>query len=245
MAGAHRLTRCISAGRWLLLLALVLLFVAFFALRLDQYLTLQTLHEHDVALRNLVRRSPVVAAAGFTALYALAMAISLPGAAILTIAGGFLFGLWLGAALAIAGATMGAVFFLCVARFVIGDAIRSRAGSFVSRMARGFERNAFSYLLFLRLIPAFPFWAVNLAAAVLGVPIRAFVAATLMGIIPGALAFAAIGDGLGRYVSAEPAIPFSEVLSWPALALRGALALIGLMPLILGHVLKARHPPPD
>jgi uncharacterized membrane protein YdjX (TVP38/TMEM64 family) len=220
------------------------LFVAFFAFRFDGYLTLQALHEHDAMLRSLVARSPVLVAASFTALYALTIAISLPGAGVLTIAGGFLFGLWLGTGFAILGATAGAVLFFCFARFVVGDALRTRAGPFVSRMVKGFERNAFSYLLFLRLIPAFPFWAVNLAAAALGVPIRSFVAATLIGIIPGTLAFAAIGDGLQQYVAADPAIPLSQVMGWPALALRGALALVAFLPLIVRWVIQHRPPSP-
>lgn len=229
----------------MLLVPVAGLFAVFFAFRLDRYLTLQTLHDNDLQLHALVERWPVAAAAAYVALYTLAVALSVPGAALMTIAGGFLFGLWLGAGFAIAGATVGATLLFLLARFVLGEALRTRAGPFLSRMAHGIERNAFSYLLFLRLIPAFPFWALNLGAAALGVRLRSFAAATVIGIIPGALAYASIGAGLGAYVAAGRSLPLDRVFSWPALALRGGLAAIGILPLIARYAIKRREPTAD
>src|SRR5262245_3039264 len=178
------------------------LIAAFFILRLHRYLTLQALHAHERALRTATAQHPLLAPVIFVAVYALMVALSIPAAAVMTMAGGFLFGLWLGGALAIVAATMGAVLLFQLARFVIGDAVRTSAGSYVRRMAEGFKRNAFSYLLALRLVPIFPFWAVNLVPALAGVRLRSFAAATLIGIIPGTLAYAAVGDSLGLYFAA-------------------------------------------
>jgi uncharacterized membrane protein YdjX (TVP38/TMEM64 family) len=178
------LSRLGTLKRLLPLVVIVALVVAFFVFGLNRYLTLQALHDNDDALRAFVIRHPLLARAAFVAVYALVVALSVPGGAVMTVAGGLLFGLWMGAAFAIVGATVGAVILFLIARFVVGDALRARAGPFLKRMAEGFERNAFAYLLFLRLVPAFPFWTVNLVPALIGVRLRSFAAATLIGIIP-------------------------------------------------------------
>ena len=224
--------------RLLPLVVIVALVVAFFAFGLNRYLTLEALHDNDDALRAFVIQNPLLAPAAFVAAYALVVALSVPGGAVMTVAGGLLFGLWMGAVFAVVGATVGAVILFLIARFVVGDALRARAGPFLKRMAEGFERNAFAYLLFLRLVPAFPFWVVNLVPALIGVRLRSFAAATLIGIIPGALAFAAVGDGLGRYFGAESGTPFGAVFTPEMIAIRVGLALLALLPIAIQWVRK-------
>ncbi len=214
------------------------LIAAFFALDLNRYLSLQALHDNDEALRSFAAQHQLLAPAAFVAVYALVVALSVPGGAVMTVAGGLLFGLWMGGALAIVGATTGAVLLFLLARFVVGDALRDRAGPMLRRMAEGFKRNAFAYLLFLRLVPAFPFWAVNLVPALAGVRLRSFAAATLIGIIPGTLAYAAVGDGLGLYFAAGSGVPLSAVFSPEMIALRAGLALLALLPVIIQWVRK-------
>jgi uncharacterized membrane protein YdjX (TVP38/TMEM64 family) len=160
----------------------------------------------------------------------------------MTVAGGLLFGLWMGATLAIVGATAGAVILFLIARFLVGDALRARAGPFLKRMAEGFERNAFAYLLFLRLVPAFPFWAVNLVPALVGVRQRSFVAATLIGIIPGTLAYASVGDGLGLYFEAGSGSPTSAVFSTEMIDIRVGIALLALLPIAVQRARKRWRP---
>ncbi len=143
--------------RLLPLVVIAGMIAAFFAFGLNRYLTLQALHDYDDALRAFVTRNPLLAPAAYVAAYALVVALSVPGGALMTVAGGLLFGLWTGAAFAIIGATAGAMIIFLIARFAIGNALRARTGPFLKRMADGFERNAFAYLLFLRLVPAFPF----------------------------------------------------------------------------------------
>jgi len=170
---------------------------AFFALGLDRYLTFEQLREHRETLTAFVATMPVASVAIFILVYTVAVALSVPGAAILTLTGGFLFGIWEGAAAVVVGATAGATALFLAARFVLGGVLRAKAGPWLTKMEAGFNEDALSYLLALRLIPAFPFFIVNLVPAFLGVSLRTFVIATFLGIIPGTFVFASIGAGLG------------------------------------------------
>ena len=179
------------------LVMLLLAITAAFALRLDDYVSFEQLERNRGWLLDFVDRHAFLAPLGFMLIYAIAIALSLPGGAILTIAGGFLFGIVAGTVYAVVAATLGATVVFLIARTALGDSLRQRAGPAVRRMEAGFRENALNYLLFLRLIPAFPFWLVNLVPAFLGVPLGTYVVATAVGIIPGTLVFASVGNGLG------------------------------------------------
>jgi len=228
-----RLIRANTVKRLLPVVVLAGIVIAFFASGLDQYLTWAALHDHDMVLRAFVGRHPILAPVAFVVAYALVIALSVPGGAIMTLSGGFLFGLWFGALLAIIGATSGAIIIFLLARFVISDLVRRRAGPLLKRMADGFARNAFSYLLFLRLVPLFPFWAVNLVPAFAGIGVPTFAAATVIGIVPGTLAYASIGSDLGAYFGANASVPLGQVFSPEMLVLRAGLAAIALLPIIV------------
>jgi uncharacterized membrane protein YdjX (TVP38/TMEM64 family) len=149
----------------------------------------------------------------------------------MTIAGGFLFGTLLTASLVVVSATIGATILFIVAKTALGDALRAKAGPWMSKMAQGFQENALSYLLFLRLVPAFPFFVVNLVPAFLGVPLTTYVIGTFFGIIPGTLAFAFFGASVGELLDSSEAFSLSMVLTprlWAALI---ALGLIALLPI--------------
>jgi uncharacterized membrane protein YdjX (TVP38/TMEM64 family) len=118
-----------------------------------------------------------------------------------------------------------------VARSAIGDALRKRAGPFLTRMEEGFRRDAFNYLLFLRLVPAFPFWAVNLAPALLGMRLAPFVAATMIGIIPGTMVYTAFGAGLGQIFDAGAEVNLKDVFSPTLIAALIGLGLLALLPI--------------
>lgn len=134
--------------------------------------------------------------------YICATALSLPGAFVLTISGGLLFGCLLGGTAAVISATTGATILFLAARGVLGETFTARAGPWLAKLREGFRADALSYLLFLRLVPAFPFWLVNIAAAILGVPLKTYVVATFLGIIPATFAFAAAGAGLDSVIAA-------------------------------------------
>ncbi len=215
-----------------LLPCIVLLAVvaAFFALGLHRTVSLDALRAHRAMLLAAVAENRMMAMAGFVALYVLAVAASLPGAVVLSLAGGFLFGVAAGAALIVVGATAGATVLFVVARTAFGDVLRSRAGPFVRRMEDGFRENAFWYLLSLRLIPIFPFFAVNLVPALIGVPLGTFVAATLIGIVPGTVVFASFGAGLGEVFDRGGEVSVGAVLTPGIVAGLVGLGVLSLIP---------------
>jgi uncharacterized membrane protein YdjX (TVP38/TMEM64 family) len=183
--------------RFLPLAVLLLAIVAAFALGLDDYLSFEQLERNRAQLLDFVDRHPLLAPFAFMLIYAAVIALSIPGGAILTIAGGFLFGVVAATCYVVIAATFGATVVFLIARTALGDSLRGKAGPAMRRMEVGFRDNALSYLLFLRLIPIFPFWLVNLVPAFLGVPLKTYVLATLVGIIPGSLVYASVGNGLG------------------------------------------------
>lgn len=217
-------------GRFLPLLALAAGLSLFFALDLDRHVGFQTLAEHRGTLLAFARDNAALAGIGYVAAYAAAVAFSVPGAVVLTLAGGFLFGTWLATVYVVAAATAGAVAVFLAARSAFGGVLRRRAGPWLRRFEAGFRENAFSYLLALRLMPLFPFWLVNLVAAVLDVPLGTYVLGTALGIIPGSLVYASVGNGLGAVFDQGEA-PDAGILLEPEVLLPLAgLALLSLLP---------------
>lgn len=189
--------------RFLPLLAVFLAAALVLAMGWHRALTLEALVSHRDAIQGFVDRHWLLAPALYAAIYAGAVALSIPGAVVLTIAGGILFGTIVGGLSAATGATVGATLLFLIARSAFGDWLVQRAGPLVTRFADGFREDAFSYLLFLRLVPIFPFWLVNLAPALFGVPLASFVGATAIGIVPGTLAFAFFGSGLDSVLASQ------------------------------------------
>jgi uncharacterized membrane protein YdjX (TVP38/TMEM64 family) len=222
-----------SLARFLPLFVIAGAIAAAFALGLDRYLRFEALAENRARLAAFVEANFLLAALAYVGAYALVVALSLPGGAVMTLGGGFLFGALVGGALAVLGATLGATALFLAARTAVGDALRAKAGARIAAFADGFARNAFSYLLFLRLVPVFPFWLVNLVPAFFGVKLSTYVAATLLGILPGTFVFASVGNGLGAVIDAGRT-PDLGVIFQPAvlLPLLG-LAVLSLVPVIL------------
>lgn len=165
--------------------------------------SLESLVRHRAAIDDFVASHRMLAIFVYVGIYITVVAVSLPGAALLTITGGFLFGIAVGASAAVISATVGATLIFLVARTALGEPLLRRAGPRATQLARGFREDAFSYLLFLRLVPAFPFFLVNLVPAFAGVRLGPFVAATAIGIIPGAIVFALAGAGLDSIIAAQ------------------------------------------
>ena len=161
--------RLVHWGRLLLLpFMIALAFAAIFSFHLGHYLTFEALAANRAWLLRLVADRLVVTVLAFGAIYVVATALSIPGAAILTVSAGFLFGPVFGTAISAVSATLGAVLLFAVARTSLGEMFRSRTEGSLKKLQDGFRKDAFSYLLFLRLVPLFPFWLVNLVAAFLG-----------------------------------------------------------------------------
>jgi uncharacterized membrane protein YdjX (TVP38/TMEM64 family) len=206
--------------------------IAFFALGLDKYVTLSALEENRQLLADWVRDNGVLAHAVYVVVYTFATAFSLPAAAIITISGGFLFGPWLGAGLSVIGATLGATAVFLAARYAFADLLRARAGPAIRKMEDGFKENALNYMLFLRFIPVFPFFIVNLVPAFLGVGLGTFFIGTLIGIIPGSLVYASLGDGFSAVVEKGGDINLGIIFEPRFLLPILGLAVLSLIPIV-------------
>ena len=166
-------------------------------------LSLEGLVRHRMEIDSFISEHRVLAVLGYIALYITTVALSVPGAVFLTVSGGFLFGVAVGASAAVIGATIGATLIFLVARTALGEPLLRRAGPRAAKLAQGFRDDAFSYLLFLRLVPAFPFFLVNLVPAFAGVRLAPFVAATALGVIPASFVYAFAGTGLDSVITAQ------------------------------------------
>ena len=157
--------------------------------------------KHRQSLGAFVDENFIVAGIAFILLYAGLVAISFPGASFLTIASGFFFGGIIGGMFAVIGATIGAVIIFTIARTSFGDFLKEKAGPFVNKMIEGFKKDAFQYLLTLRLVPVFPFWVLNIVPALLDMKIKPYALATFIGIIPGTFTYAYIGTGMDSIIA--------------------------------------------
>ena len=167
-----------------------------YALGWHESLSLQSLAAHREALQRLAADNPLLAPLGFILFYAVAAAFSFPAVTVLKVAGGFLFGWLAGGLYIIVAATVGGAALFIGARAAFGGFLRDRAGARAARLAAEFESDAFSYVLALRLMPFIPFFVVSIAPALCNVRLGVYVAATLLGVLPGAFCFAWLGHGL-------------------------------------------------
>lgn len=219
-------------ARVALLPALIALgFALVMGLHLDRYLTFDALAANRLWLLSQVKQTPELVALAFVAVYVAATTLSLPGSSILTMSAGFLFGLYLGTAIAVISATVGATLLFLIARSSFGEFLRDRAPGALQTLKDGFRKGAFNYLVSLRLVPLFPFWLINLAAAFLDVPPRTFIVGTFLGIIPGAAVYASVGNGLGRILDQGRNPDLGILLSPNILIPLLALAALSLVPI--------------
>jgi len=222
----------------LILLACGLLLV--FAFDLDRFLSLSTLQQEHLRLEVFVVAHYFDAVLIYMAVYALVVALSLPGGAVMTLAGGYLFGAPWGTAYVVVAATIGATGLFLAAKSAIGDWLLGRAGPWTQRLEHGFRANAWSYLLILRLIPAVPFFVVNLLPAFLGVSLRCYVVTTFLGIIPGTAVYAALGAGLGDLIAADAPLSLKTALQPTILFGLIGLAALSALP-IFWKIYKERR----
>jgi uncharacterized membrane protein YdjX (TVP38/TMEM64 family) len=230
-------------GGWRRLWPLALIgagIAAAFALGLDRHLSAEALAANHAALAALVRANPLATAAGFLAIYAAAVAISLPGGVFLTLAGGLLFGHLWGTVLSVIGASIGAVLLFLAARHALGPLLARKAGPLLERIRPGLERDGLSYLLVLRLVPIFPFWLVNLAPALVGMRLGPYALGTVLGVIPATAVFAGIGAGLGEILAAGGRPELGVILSPGVLLPLLGLALLSLVPVIWRRIAARR-----
>ncbi|MGC6534642.1 MAG: TVP38/TMEM64 family protein [Parvibaculales bacterium] len=204
----------------------------FFAFDLDALVSYQGLAENEAALKRAVADYPLLTAAAYMSLYVLAVTFSLPGALWLSLAGGLMFGTWVGGTLIVISATLGASGLFMVARYIAGDTLRAKAGPALAKFEASFNRDAASYMLVLRLLPIFPFFIVNLGAALVGVRFPVFVVTTFFGIMPGTFVFASIGNGISVLLQAGKQPDLSVMTQPEILGPLVALAVLSMAPAI-------------
>lgn len=195
----------------------------FFYFDLKSYLTLTVLKENRQQLLDYYASHKLIMVAGFMAIYIVQTALSLPGAAILSLAAGAIFGSVMGTIYANIAATLGATLAFLVARYLLRDVILNKFGGKLEGMNRELEVRGFNYLLFLRLVPLFPFFLINLAAGLTRLPLRTFFLGTMLGIIPGGFVFVNAGASLAT-IDSLSGIASPRVL--------GSFALLGMFALI-------------
>ena len=203
----------------------------------QNYFSLEFLAESRDRLKAIVDASPFLSVLGFIGIYATAVALSFPAASVLTVFGGFLFGWMIGGIAVAFGATIGATLIFLAARTAFGDFLRDRIGGRVKSLADGFEKDAFGYLLVLRLAPVFPFFVMNVAPALFRVPLKTYVAATFIGILPGTFAYAWLGEGVDSIIEAAAASggtpSIGDLVTPQIIAAFAALAVAALIPTLI------------
>ena len=207
-------------------------FIAFFASGAYEFLSWQVLGQHYHTIKNFVDDKQWLSYLGFFFAYLTAVAFSLPIASLLTLAGGAIFG-WPAAALAIVAATAGAGLVFVAARNLFSDILKRRAGPFLGKLEEGFSKNAFFYLLALRLVPTAPFWVVNIVPALTRMGITPFLAATLIGITPGTLIYAWVGRSFDQVLAAGQTPDLTILSSSHVVLPLGALSLLSLVPVFV------------
>ena len=224
-----------SAKKVGILVAFAAVVAAFYVFDLGKYLTLESLKANRALLTSLRMEHAFPFAVAFVLIYIVQTAFSLPGAAILSLAAGAIFGVLQGTLFVVAGATIGAILAFLVSRTLLREWVVMKFGGRMEGIDRGLRENGLSYLLFLRLVPAFPFFLVNLACGVTGLPLRTYALGTLFGIMPGSLVFVNAGASLAAIESVR------QVASPRVLGSFALLGLFALLPTIINAVKKRRE----
>jgi uncharacterized membrane protein YdjX (TVP38/TMEM64 family) len=226
--------------RLLPLVLIATVIVLFVTLDLGRFISFDSLREHRETLNVWVSAYPLLAPLAYMLLYIVVVAFSLPGGAVMTIGGGFLFGALLGGTYAVVGATIGATALFLVAKTSIGDFLMAKAGPGIGKLQSGFSDNAMSYMFVLRLVPVFPFFLVNLAPAFLGVSLRVYLIATFFGIMPATFVYALAGSGLGSVFDQGGEFSMKSILTPEMMAALAGLALLSLIPVVYKRFRKDR-----
>ncbi len=240
--------------RWLPLIIVALVIAVFAFTGANQFLSLENLVRNYSALKQFVADNLAVALLSYVALYIVAVAFSFPAAWVLTVASGIFFGWWIAGLATIIGATLGASVLYWVASTSFGEHLRESAGPFVQKIRAGMQENAVSYMLFLRLVPAFPFMLVNIVPAILGVNFAIYFWTTLVGIAPGTFAYAYAGEGIASVVEAQAqaleactaaggsdcgvSLALGDIVTPQLLIAFSVLGLVSLLPVVIKHIRK-------
>ena len=207
--------------RWWILVVLGLLVGLFFVFDLDRFFSLDALKTSHEALQQAFQQKPLYIIGIYSLTYIVMAALSLPGATVMTLAGGAMFGLWVGVPVVLISATIGATLAFWVARYVLRDTVQRRFGDRLETINKGLERDGAFYLFSLRLVPAFPFFLINLLMGLTTIRSSTFFWASLIGMFAGTTVYVNAGTQLASITS------LSDILS-PALI--GSFILLAAFP---------------
>ena len=214
--------------------------LAAFASGLTHDLSLHELARRRLVLEDAVHAHPWLSLAAYVGVYTLVVALSLPAALVMTLTGGLLFGAWIGGGAAALSCTMGSAIIFLVCRTAAGDFIRERAGPTAARLEAGLRRDAFSYIVTLRLLPIAPFWLINLALGLIDIPLGVYVAASLVGILPVSVVYASLGSGLGRLLTRGGRPDLHDVLRPSVILALAGLVVLSLLPIAVRAIRRRR-----
>ena len=197
------------------------------------YVSLESFRTRQLGIVAFIKSEYYLSILIFIGLYVVSTALSIPGALILTMIGGYLFGALLGAFFSLIGAVVGASILFIAARSAFGDLFKPKMGSSVERMRKELTKNAFFYLLALRLAPIFPFFVINIAPAFLNISFSNYFFASLLGMIPGTAVYALMGSGLHKTLMAGERFYNIPNVSLEFLAGLVGLAVLSLVPILI------------
>ena len=221
-------------------LVIVVAILAAFATGAVGHLSLREFRERRELLLALTQAHPFLSALAFTGGYAVVVALALPATAPMTVGGGLLFGPWIGATIAAVACTLGGSILFLVSRTAAGDVLRRYAGKRIAEIEDEVRRDAFFYILTLRLIPVMPFGIVTIALAFLEIPLGVFAGATFLGILPLALIYANIGAGLRAAFTSHKHLNLHNFIELRLVISLIALGLLALAPVVFRRLLRRR-----
>lgn len=230
----------IKIGKLLPMIIIIGLSIIGWIFDLHHYLRFETLWFEQEAFEHFVSNHFLLSILIYMSIYISVVAMSIPAVTFMSIASGLLFGQWIGAAVVITSAIIGSSFIFLSAKMASSDFLSKRVGGLAKKMQKGFQENALSYLLTLRLIPIFPFFAVNLAAAFFQVPLRTFMLGTFFGIMPGTFIYVSMGVVLKEVIHKPDFSPAMVIDSKILIGLAG-LGLLSLAPILYKYLKNDGH----
>ncbi len=232
--------RQLKLKQFIPLLVLIIALILFFVSGLHRYFTFSELKLHHEALHHWKDQNYLLAVGAYMIIYMVAVAVSIPGATLLTLIGGFLFGHWFGTIYVVISATLGSAIIFIAAKTAFATMLEAKAGAKINLLKKGFHENAMSYLLFLRLVPIFPFWLINIVPGLLAIPLRTFLIATFIGIIPGSFVYVWVGSGLNSVFAENETLNLNIIFTPNILLPILALALLSLVPILYKRLKKGK-----
>jgi len=224
--------------RFIPLIILLLLMGIVYFFGINEYISWEVFKEHRDSLKEFVSLHPIGSSFAYMGIYALLTALSIPAAFLISMIGGFLFPQPLSTLLVVIGATFGATILFLVAKYSLKDVWGVKFSKLLKPMQKGFQKNAMTYLLILRLLPIFPFWLVNIAPAFFNVAIWVFVWTTFLGIIPGAFVYTQAGRGIDAIFEGEGPISFWNLLNTEMIIALIGIVLLAFIPMIVKYIVN-------